>query len=296
MMAEQKVEAVLEHLLFHKAIIDEGARAEKIDRYLTILEREQEGEMMKDPLDDAIRSVFELVLTQNFDPWEIDLMEFTQLYSRKVADEDVDFIVAGRLVHMAWSILRMQSEEVLSSHDREEMYFAEWDVEGLNDLFPEAEVLDLSIPDVELSEVVRHRSLRPVSLVELLDAFEDARREAEMQVERRKVREALRQNEAQFDNKAHDEDLERDVDMIWERIQKCGTGAIPFSDICADSLEERIKAFVSILFLARDGRLSIWQDDLPYGEIFLEMKVDWDIGELEDVTQAAEVRDGEMVI
>ena len=32
------VEGVLDHLMFHKAMIDEDDRAEKIDRYLSILE------------------------------------------------------------------------------------------------------------------------------------------------------------------------------------------------------------------------------------------------------------------
>ena len=296
MIAEQNVEAVLEHLLFHKAIIDEGDRTEKIDRYLTILDQKDEGEVMYDPGDDSSRMVFDLVLTHNFDPWEIDLLEFTRLYSGKIANDDIDFIVAGRLLHMAWSILRMQSEEVLSAHDREEMYFADWDMDGLNDMFPEEDVLDLTIPNVKLTEVVRHHALRPVSLVELLDAFEGARKDAELNVERRKARELLKQQEEKFDDKAHDEDLEKDVDMIWQRIQRCGTGAITISDICEANLEDRIRAFISILFLARDGKLSIWQDDLPYGEIFIEMKVDWDIGRLEDLGQAAETNDGEMVI
>ncbi len=39
------------------------------------------------------------------------------------------------------------------------------------------------VPDgVDLSEAVRHHTSRPVSLVELLDAFDEAKREVEVQL------------------------------------------------------------------------------------------------------------------
>ncbi len=65
--------------------------------------------------------VFELVLSNNFDPWDINLMEFTRMYTKKMHAEEVNFIVAGKLMYMAWSILKMQSEEVCpytSAHAR----------------------------------------------------------------------------------------------------------------------------------------------------------------------------------
>ncbi|KQM11148.1 hypothetical protein AOA80_09610 [Methanomassiliicoccales archaeon RumEn M1] len=44
--------------------------------------------------------------------------------------------------------------------------------------------------------------------------------------------------------------------------------------------------FTSLLFLARSGKISVWQDDLPFGPISLEVKMDWDIGTIEDVAPA----------
>jgi len=37
-----------------------------------------------------------------------------------------------------------------------------------------------------------------------------------------------------------------------------------------------------LLFLARAGKISLWQDELPYGRIMIEIKLPWDIGTLED--------------
>jgi segregation and condensation protein A len=60
--------------------------------------------------------------------------------------------------------------------------------------------------------------------------------------------------------------------------------------------------FVSLLFLAKMGKISLWQDDFPFGQILLEVKVSWDIGTLEDAAApqvevvGTELASGRMVI
>ncbi len=304
------VEPVLDHLLFHKAIIDEGERAEKIDRYLGILHQSKDGVPLAslNPLDQSIQLVFELVLSNNFDPWDIDLIEFTRLYTRKMKEEEVNFIIAGKLMFMAWAILRLQSEKILVTHEQLEgdgLFCSDWDFDNIGMFREEPSGLDdfsdLS-ESIELTEVVRHRGSRPVSLVDLLDAFDDARKEAEANVQRQLLREAMKNAKGDFDEKAHAEDLEKDVENVWMRIQRCGPGAIRIEDIYNCDKEDRIMVFVSLLFLAKMGKISIWQDEFPFGQILLEVRVPWDIGTLEDtaVPQAEAVRSepasGRMVI
>ncbi|NBK25608.1 MAG: hypothetical protein EOM68_26760, partial [Spirochaetia bacterium] len=84
MSKEAETEAVLNHLLFHKALIDEDQDDCRMDRYLEILSEAEAGEALSDPMDESIRAVFHLVLNQGFDPWDIDLMEFTRLYAGKI--------------------------------------------------------------------------------------------------------------------------------------------------------------------------------------------------------------------
>jgi len=119
-------------------------------------------------------------------------------------------------------------------------------------------------------------------LVELLDAFDDAQREMEIQEQRQKVKEKLAKLNIKFDGKAHAEDLERDVQMTWERIMRCGNGPVHFEDLVEGDKEDMVTVFVSLLFLAKAGKISLWQDELPFGQIFLEIKLPWDIGTLED--------------
>ena len=104
-------ETLEQHLLFHKALIDDNVASEKIDRYLNILNEAPDCERMQDPVDESIRTVFRLVLEQDFDPWSIDLREFVRTYTAKVnSNNKFDIIVAGKLVLMAWKVLRMQTD------------------------------------------------------------------------------------------------------------------------------------------------------------------------------------------
>lgn len=282
MIANHAAEGVLGHLLFHKAMIEEDAGAEKIDRYLTVLHKTGTKVLQRDPLDRSIETVFELVKTNDLDPWDIDLVRFSELYAEKVRDEEVNFVIAGKLMLMAWSILRMQSERVLSNSEAPAIGCDELDE---MDVYPSGEPRAiLCMPDeIELDEVVRHRGSRPVTLLELLEAFEEAQREEERNNLREKLREANRARlDAAFDSKAHNDDMERDVETVWQRICKCGSGPVDLIDIWEGGREDLVTVFMALLFLVRAGKISVWQEDLPFGPIGLEVKMDWDIGTLED--------------
>ena len=140
------------------------------------------------------------------------------------------------------------------------------------------------VPEVTFKEAYQRRPERPVTVYELIDAFEDARKELEIQRERERVRRELKAKEpaSKFDNKAHDEDDERDVEAVWKRIEKLGTGQIDIRDLYSSDLRENLTTFVAVLHLVRDGRLAVWQEELPFGTIYVEIKTEWTSGTLED--------------
>ena len=41
---------------------------------------------------------------------------------------------------------------------------------------------------------------------------------------------------------------------------------------------------VALLFLAKSGRIVLWQDELPFGRIALEIKLPWEIGMVKEET------------
>ena len=164
MIEAGSLDNVLGHLMFHKALIDEGRGAEKIDRYLGLL-RSAEGEHQAagGPLDRSLQMVFELVLSNDMDPWDVDLMKFAKLYGQRMQSEEVDFIVAGKIMHMAWSILRMQSCEVLNLNDRrEELFFSDWDMDAIDQCVERAlPDIDLTVPEGRRAERGHQAPLHP---------------------------------------------------------------------------------------------------------------------------------------
>jgi segregation and condensation protein A len=276
---------MIDHLLFHKAIHSEDGSTTRLDEYIRMLRERGEGSHVAftDPFDRSIALAFELVLEQGMDPWHIDLVRFTALYLERVREgTEIDLITAGKLLHMAWSILKLQSEQVRLAAEpppAPEPETLSWDdmpLEAVDD--PDAAFTDRVLMPGEgapIDEKVRHKGDRKVTLMELMDALEEARREAELRkaiVEARESEKANRRakRKGRAEDAAHKDDQEGDIAEVWERILGRNGIPIPITDIQAKTREDMVKTLVSILFLARDNRIHVWQQDFPYGMIFLQ--------------------------
>ncbi len=273
-------EAILNHLLFHKAIISEEDGGEHVSRYMSMLQEIEQGQhiAVRDPLEKSIAAAFELVLEKQMDPWDINLAEFTKLYMDKVKDDGyVNFVTAGKLVFMAWSILKMQSDEVLTSAEPqqpEEFPFADWDLNL--DIYSEARDLDYNQVVIKgtatpLQEAIRRKGKRAVTLMELMDAFDDAREEAERHLQLVALREQISKIKPEMSAaNIHSEDLLEDLRFTWDRISQHNGSPIPLVELYNGDVWDRVTVFTSILFLAKLQKVKIWQKKLPYGEIFLK--------------------------
>jgi segregation and condensation protein A len=275
------MEELKQHLLFHKAMTEDPDSYMRIGGYMDILANASDGERLQDPIDESIRSVFSLVLENGIDPWEIDLSEFVKMYNRKVANNSFDMIVAGKLLLMAYRILRMQSDSTrVLSEPPEEPEYVEDDIDCS---FFEDDERPMYVPDVMFREAYHKEPTRPVTMYELIEAFDEARKEIDIQMERERVRIELKSKAPmKFENKAHDEDDEKAVELVWQRILRLGAGQIPITDLYVDDIRANITTFVSILHLVRDGRLDVRQESLPYGEILVEIRTDGVTGSIED--------------
>ena len=279
-------EALDQHLLFHKALIDDADDAGRIDRYRELLATDTEGERMLNPIDESIRAAFSLVLEHDMDPWAINLEEFVKIYGQRVQNSEFDMIVAGKLIHMAWRILRMQSDAAVISSEEPQYFLEDPGFDGFDEMEDSEQ---LFIPQVRFDAVAYRSALRPVTVMELLGAFEEAREEMAISAERERVRQELKAKAPRkFENKAHEEDDERDVERVWQKIKDLGTGPFRLSDLYTDDMMNNITVFVSALHLLRDGKIGLWQDELPYGDIFVEIKLDWAAASVEET--ATEVK------
>lgn len=286
---------VLNHLLFHKALDEEGDG--KIDRYVALLEQVQEGEErgFEDRFERSVAAVFQLVVDASFDPWDIDLVQFSEAYLGRVRENGtVNFVTAGRIVLLAWSVLKLQSERVLAAKEPvnppPEAVFDPWDVPlDLYEAPEEVEFTHQVLEDTEppLREALYREVVRPITLLDLLDAFEHAFEEASGAVptpkpRRRPPSEALR-------GKVHKEDLEEDLRRTWDLIRGQGTEVVALADLCNGDRWERATHFLSVLFLARVGWLKVWQEDFPWGAILLRPLEEGDASDLVVEPPAAEV-------
>lgn len=271
-------EEVLNHLLFHKALTDDHESGERITQYLSMVQEIERGRYLavRDPMEKAIAAAFELVLEQQYDPWDIDLAAFTDLYLDKVRDDGVvNFVTAGKLVGMAWSILKLQSDELLGKADppkQEDFFFGDWDLGADASGSPPPldytqAVLSGAIP---IQEAVRREGHRAVTLIELMQALDEARVEAARQLELAALRDRARASiPGSIGDKVHGEDLNEDLALAWSRILHHDGGPIPLAALTNEDPWDQVTVFVAVLFLAKMEKVALAQEAFPYGMIFV---------------------------
>ncbi len=297
-LSEKDREAVVAHLLFHKSILDDEDDGERLNRYMRLVDDLGRGFFLtvKDPYDRSISMAFELTMHHHLDPWDIDLARFSGAYMSRMRDEkDVDLITAGRIIFMAWSVLKLQSDDVLyrAEHDAEEEEEEVLLSDPEGDWYTDEASYEFTHQMIQrrtpspIREMVWRKGKRPVTLLELVSAFEEAKKEAEIQKElSERRRELRRQNlimrRALVGNNYHKEDLEAEKMVVWARINEHNGHPIPLSLITTGDLEDRITTIISTLHLAKERKVSLWQKRFPYGEIYIKnlMPGNYDAGPL----------------
>ena len=272
-------EDVLNHLMFHKALTADHESGSRITSYMEMVSQIESGHFLavRDPLEKAIAAAFELVLEEQFNPWEIDLAAFTKLYLEKVRDDGVvNFVTAGKLVAMAWAILKMQSDALVAKAEpqkADEWAFGDWDL-GLG-VYDSPEQFDYTQAvlqgRVPIQEAIRREGRRAVTLMELMQALDEARVEAQRQLELAALREKARATAPKdFERKVHGEDLNEDLALTWSRILQCNGAPIPLESLTTHEPWDRVTVFVSVLFLAKMEKVALSQEDFPYGDILVK--------------------------
>ncbi len=276
---------VINHLLFHKSLIDEKDDSARINHYVSMLQKADEGEhiSIEDPFDRSIAIAFELVIQQHLNPWDIDLVNFSTMYLKRAKDEKIDLITAGRIIYMAWKVLKLQSDDlVITMKSKEEQYEPlEWgDIPtemwlSQDDAYSYTNLV-MNMPEPPLDEPLRRNAKRKVTLIELLDAFDQAKKESEehqlIEQQRKEERERLAEKaRKRMKGTAVEDHLEEDVQAVWERIIKTPKKTMSMMDLCENKgREELIKILMSVLFLAMDNKVLIYQKKFPYGKIYIK--------------------------
>jgi segregation and condensation protein A len=291
---------VVRHLLWHKAMADHDDDGKKLTEYIELVQQAQDGEhvALKEGFHRDLAIAFELVIREHLDPWDLDLSKFAQMYLKEAQTRGVDIVTAGRIILMAWTVLKLQSDEVA---ERAVLRPAEDEVPGWEDLpdwgFSDDQVSYnerlLGLPRAPIDEKIRHKGDRRVTLMELISAFEEVHDEAQQRLvlneQKLQARLSLRRKmRGRVGGMMHKDDLEAEIAETWQRVLDYPGTPVPFSSLYEPNPMDIVQTFNAVLFLAKMGRVSVSQEDFPYGEVWLTPK----LPEAAAVTK--EVVDGEV--
>ncbi|MFP3255434.1 MAG: hypothetical protein RXP30_03250 [Thermoplasmata archaeon] len=271
-----------------KQIINSEISDEALKIYIEEMKKNRENYYLsiEDPKLKAIAMAFELVIEENLNPLDIDLVKFTELFLKKVKEENIlDFITAGKLILMAWEILYMKSKRVLEKFSPvQDDFYGEWEP---YELYPIDEynydVTDTIVNSNVIEEPVRHSEKRQITLTELLGALKEAIEESETrkrEIEEKKVIED--KYRIIIGERLHKDSLEDDIKEIWSRIAEMDDD-FPKKNIEDGTKEDSIKTLVSLLFLESSGKLELYQDK-PFADIFVHVLIPKELRKIEFVS------------
>jgi segregation and condensation protein A len=288
-VSREAAERVLNYLVFHRSLHGESdGQSPLLEQYMSLVQNLKEGVhvIIADPFDKALAMLFELVLDESFDPWEIDLGRFTELYLKRIREDGgVDFAVAGRLVFMAWSILWLQSREILANRETppDPVADAAADDGFIGDLTtPEAVDVTAAVLETPaappLEFMVRHHEARPVSLLELVSAFGEAEQEARRALRVEELRQRLREEQrSPPEILVHGEIPERDVADLWEIALTHPIGEpFPFLSLWRpeQGRDRLVATFLAALHLSRVEALELRQEKIAETPLLIVRSVD----------------------
>ena len=297
---EQMREDVVLRLLEGQPTLETSKFLDRLMELSTL--EEAEHQFLIDPFDRSVALVFQMFQSSDLDPWDVDLSSFIEMFNERIQGADnIDLPSCGRMIRMAWSILRGQANSLIERQERA-MDFEEevdWDFDGGWEAeFDDADynfsvgvmsgAADDALPSM-FEGRIHGKEGRPVTLGELLMGLKDASRIAEEQRTRERIakerREAHDRERARFSGSLHVEDLEGDLKRTWEALKSRaqstqGVGLREVADeLNRNSLpghneeeaktESQVTAFVSTLFLTNRGYISLDQEGGYNGRIVL---------------------------
>ena len=251
-------EKIMNYLLFNQSIISEDDD-NRLSRYIGIVKSVGEGRYahIDDPLDRALISLFEVIIDGDFDPWDIDLTKFSEIYFKHIKENFVNIVNAGKLIHLAWNVLQLQSEQVLKKISPQEEDTVDYGYDYINSV-------DMDM--IKLSEEVAKLDFTPRTLT-LLDIVEEIEN---IYIEDKKYsKKNIVKDKTLFEFKieVHGESITDDMNELLSLISTYkGDVEISFEELCRNNIDKTVRYFVAMLFLIYYGKIKIIQKH-SYGGI-----------------------------
>ncbi len=217
--------------------------------------------------------IYDLINTEQLDPWDIDLTILTDKYLLKIQKlEEADFFVSSKVLLAAALLLRIKSEILLNKY-----------IKSIDDiLFGKKEEKKYSLERIELDEEIPElvpRSpiprFRRVTLKELIESLSKAittenRRIKKVLIDHNAIRETgISMPKRKFSIK---DKIKEIYDKLFSQLDgNLEKKKVSFTEFIGENREERIIAFSPLLHL--ENQKKIWLDQKEhFDEIHIWLK------------------------
>lgn len=215
--------------------------------------------------------IYELVKSEQMDPWDIDVSILTQKYIDMLRTlKEHDFRVSGKVLLAAAILLKMKSNKLvgedLSELDRL-LIGVEDEMEELG--FDETSQI-LKLEDIpSLTPRTPQPRKRKVSILDLINALEQA-----LEVKRRRLLNSI--PPLNFEAPKKKKDITEIIREVYGKIKSFFISALKdkltFSSLLpSQSKEDKVHTFIPLLHLAQQNKIELVQET-PFGEIEILLK------------------------
>jgi len=216
--------------------------------------------------------IYDLINTEQLDPWDIDICLLTNKYLEKVGElEEANFFVSGKVLLAASLLLRLKSEILLNYY-----------LPSLDDILfgkkEEKKYIQEKIElDDEIPELIPRTPLprgRKVTLQELMASLGKA-----IKTETRRIKRVVIEKQREFETGTvlprRTVDLKDQIKKVYLKVKgissQKGGERIPFSSFSGSRAEEKLSHFVPLLHLDYQHKV-LAEQEKPFDEIWVWLK------------------------
>jgi len=212
--------------------------------------------------------IYDLIHTEQLDPWDIDLIKLTEKYFERINKmEETDFYDSSKVLFAAALLLRIKSEFLLNKHIKsiDEVLFGKKDED--KKIFERIEINEDELP-VLIPKTPLPRA-RKVTLPELMIALNKAINTESRRIKREvAIKRAQKLSEVDFP-KFRRVDLKYRIKQIYAKVltsikrksvnNKKDLNKVGFSELVGKEKEEKLACFLPILHLSNNKKLWLEQ-------------------------------------
>lgn len=220
-------------------------------------------ELSDDVLNEPIEILLNLVKNDDIDPWDIDIVDFTDKFLAKIEDMKImDLRISGRTLLYAAILLRMKSTGIVVEEEDEDEF-------AFDDGMDFYDVEDYPVPKLP----IRRIATRPVTLQELINELKKAENVEFKRRERTRIRKIIEMEAVTTDEVlgiAHEENIIERVALLGDQLLDAfkEKACVPFSELLNGDRSENVMTYISLLFLATDKKIMLTQKEL-FGELYI---------------------------